>query len=324
MQRRVAIIGQTPIEWIFAAFVVLTVIHLFVPSARSGIVSIYDAGMFAIYLIVLAWGVTRIVDGERSRGWGLLTCSTIPLISLVRDAQNMFCRILAECDVPTKSDLHFEFTVRPPLGRGKSSHTDVMAFSECDCIAIEAKWTEPPYETVATWLSKKPEHKENGNDECNRKEANRKKANRKKVLSGWIELLNGQGPSLTADDVTDLEYQMLHRAASACFASRATGKRPRLAYFKFSPSEDFASKGFVPATLGYYKNGLESLWTRLGSPSEFPFFLVEIRITPTEKFFSINHLSKGETTGQTVRNALQEFRFFEFPSYHVTHIGQSR
>jgi hypothetical protein len=60
---------MTPSEWIFAAFVVLTVIHLFVPSARSGIASIYDAGMFAIYLIVLAWGVTRIVEGERTRGW---------------------------------------------------------------------------------------------------------------------------------------------------------------------------------------------------------------------------------------------------------------
>jgi hypothetical protein len=65
--------ARGPSEWIFAAFVVLTVIHPFVPSARSGIVSIYDAGMFAIYLylIVLAWGVTRIVDGERPPGMGL-------------------------------------------------------------------------------------------------------------------------------------------------------------------------------------------------------------------------------------------------------------
>jgi len=68
---------MTPSEWIFAAFVVLTVIHLFVPSARSGIVSIYDAGMFAIYLIVLAWGVTRIVDGERTRGWGLIIVAAV-------------------------------------------------------------------------------------------------------------------------------------------------------------------------------------------------------------------------------------------------------
>jgi hypothetical protein len=64
-------------EWIFAAFVVLTVIHLFVPSARSGIVSIYDAGMFAIYLIDLAWGVARIVDGERTRGWGLIIVAAV-------------------------------------------------------------------------------------------------------------------------------------------------------------------------------------------------------------------------------------------------------
>jgi hypothetical protein len=68
---------MTPSEWIFAAFVVLTVIHLFVPSARSGIVSIYDAGMFAIYLIVLAWGVTRIVEGERTRGWGLIIVAAV-------------------------------------------------------------------------------------------------------------------------------------------------------------------------------------------------------------------------------------------------------
>jgi len=68
---------MTPSEWIFAAFVVLTVVHLFVPSARSGIVSIYDAGMFAIYLIVLAWGVTRIVEGERTRGWGLIIVAAV-------------------------------------------------------------------------------------------------------------------------------------------------------------------------------------------------------------------------------------------------------
>jgi hypothetical protein len=68
---------MTPSEWIFAAFVVLTVIHLFVPSARSAIASIYDAGMFAIYLIVLAWGVTRIVEGEWTRGWGLIIVAAV-------------------------------------------------------------------------------------------------------------------------------------------------------------------------------------------------------------------------------------------------------
>ena len=66
-----------PSEWIFAAFVVLTVIHLFVPSARSGIVRIYDAGMFAIYLIVLAWGATRLADGVETQGWGLIIVAAV-------------------------------------------------------------------------------------------------------------------------------------------------------------------------------------------------------------------------------------------------------
>ena len=65
-----------PSEWIFAAFVVLTVIHLFVPSARSDIVRIYDAGMFAIYLIVLAWGVTSIAGGEHW-GWSLISIAAV-------------------------------------------------------------------------------------------------------------------------------------------------------------------------------------------------------------------------------------------------------
>ena len=56
-----------PSEWIFAAFVVLTVIHLFVPSARSDIVRIYDAGMFAIYLIVLAWGLQESLTVSRPK-----------------------------------------------------------------------------------------------------------------------------------------------------------------------------------------------------------------------------------------------------------------
>ena len=68
---------MAPTEWLFAAFVVLTVIQLFVPSARSGIVRIYDAGMFGIYLIVLAWGPTRIVDGVETQGWGLIIVAAV-------------------------------------------------------------------------------------------------------------------------------------------------------------------------------------------------------------------------------------------------------
>jgi len=39
-------------------------------SAKSdGIMSLYDAGIIAVYLVVLASGVLRVVDGEETLGW---------------------------------------------------------------------------------------------------------------------------------------------------------------------------------------------------------------------------------------------------------------
>jgi hypothetical protein len=54
--------------------IVLAVMFLlpWLPGARDGIISIYDAGMFAVYLIVLAWGVVRIVGGKETIGWELV------------------------------------------------------------------------------------------------------------------------------------------------------------------------------------------------------------------------------------------------------------
>jgi hypothetical protein len=38
-------------------------------SSRSGIISLYDAGMFSIYLVCLVWGAIKIVGGEVTWGW---------------------------------------------------------------------------------------------------------------------------------------------------------------------------------------------------------------------------------------------------------------
>ena len=38
-----------------------------------------------------------------------------------------------------------EFTVDPPQGRGKASHTDIMIRSGPHALAIEAKWSEALY-----------------------------------------------------------------------------------------------------------------------------------------------------------------------------------
>jgi hypothetical protein len=39
----------------FIGLVILNVIPMYLPSTRGSIISLYDAGMFAVYLVVLSW-----------------------------------------------------------------------------------------------------------------------------------------------------------------------------------------------------------------------------------------------------------------------------
>jgi hypothetical protein len=226
--------------------------------------------------------------------------STVPLLALVKDKRNTLREILAACQASMPVDFRFEFKVGQSKGQGKPSHTDLMVICEPACIAIEAKWTEPPYESVASWLSK-------GGD------------NREEVLKGWLDLLSSRDAPLSSDEVADCEYQMLHRAASACAtaSSYAAKKRPMLAYFKFT------SPNMPPsaARAEYYKTALALLHKRL-LRSDFQFLLVEIQMAPSKQFGLIANLPKGSPeTGSSVRNALQETPLFNFLSFRVEQIG---
>jgi hypothetical protein len=227
--------------------------------------------------------------------------STVPLLALVKDKRNMLHEILSACQASAPVDFHFEFTVGQTKGRGKPSHTDLMVISEPVCIAIEAKWTEPPYESVASWLSKGGE-------------------NRKNVLGGWLDLLSSGSTPLSPDEVADCEYQMLHRAASACAtaSSYVAEKRPMLAYFKFTSPNMPPSAAWAE----YYRTSLALLRKRLRRSIDFRFFLVEIQISQSDQFELIARLPKASPeTGISVRNALQESQLFNFLSFKVEQIG---
>jgi hypothetical protein len=56
------------VAWL-VGLVILNVIPAYLPIARGGIISLYDAAMFAVYLVVLAWGSVTIVEGEPRDGW---------------------------------------------------------------------------------------------------------------------------------------------------------------------------------------------------------------------------------------------------------------
>src|SRR4051812_8787238 len=76
------------------------------------------------------------------------TRSTVPMLSLLMHAPNVFDEIVRRLGFPGSYDLFLEYMVRPPKGRGKASHTDVMLRSGTQALAVEGKWTEPMYEAV--------------------------------------------------------------------------------------------------------------------------------------------------------------------------------
>jgi len=53
-----------------AGFIVIMVISVLLP--RGDGISAYAAGMFAFYLVALAWGILRVVAGEPKNGWVLI------------------------------------------------------------------------------------------------------------------------------------------------------------------------------------------------------------------------------------------------------------
>ncbi len=204
--------------------------------------------------------------------------STVPSLSWLKHEQPMVSRLLNDLGMPADCNLHIEYEVKPLSGR--PSYTDLMVLSGKESLAIEAKWTEPLGETVGAWL-KKGENSQNYQD----------------VLSRWLSLLQQQAKSrLNPDDFSDVVYQMLHRAASAC----ESGGKPRLAYLLFKSST------VRPATNSQQVlEDLERLWKLLGSPDSFPFFLIELHLSPKKSFDDIAPLKKGQVeTRERVKAAL--------------------
>ncbi|MBI2898585.1 MAG: hypothetical protein HYY17_00200 [Planctomycetes bacterium] len=216
------------------------------------------------------------------------TRSTIPLLSLIKDGCPVLRDFLSRCDLPEKVTLHFEFQVPPRKGIGQASHTDLIVRFDGGALALEAKWTEPRYETVREWLSR-----------------GKNPANRRMVFEGWLEWLQSKAEApLRTEDFADAVYQMVHRAASAC----AQGGRPQLAYMCFAP---------LPGGQGtdgaYYRSRLADLHGLLGRPRGFRFHYFEVRAAPTEAFRAIERLPKGTgTTSEAVRGALLGPPLFDF------------
>jgi hypothetical protein len=167
-------------------------------------------------------------------------------------------------------------------------------------LAIEAKWTERRYETVAEWLmrssTKQPLEKKHHQEE--------RTSNREEVIAGWHQLIQSRVPGLApVEDFSSAIYQMVHRAASACGSTE-----PQLGYLQFKSSAGSSRKSS-------YWTDLCKLHKLLGNPDNFRFHLIEIEVCPTPEFDGIKNLKKGFlATEKEVRRSLLESTLFDFSS----------
>lgn len=227
------------------------------------------------------------------------TRSTIPMLSMLIHSRKTFDDIIKVLGMPSDSNLFLEYTVAPPQGRGKPSHTDAMLISGEHALAIEAKWTEPMYESVGTWINK-----------------GENLQNRIDVLNGWLGLL--RQPEQMAplnEDCTSLIYQMVHRAASVA----ATSNNPKLAYFCFSPSPD---KQTASSEVVFQE--LTKVWTFLGKPQNFEFSVVKVEmkaLNPIQDLLPLKKQEAGTSKAVVKALAVNSPALFEFTDFEIRKVG---
>lgn len=120
--------------------------------------------------------------------------STIPLIELVFENSDILKEFI---DYDNSYILVFEDETKALDGTGPASCTDLRIYNSEKNYCIEAKRTEPKYETVKKYISKDKRHES--------------------VVNGWLGLINKKcRTKLSIDNIWDCTYQMIHRFASAC------------------------------------------------------------------------------------------------------------
>ena len=212
--------------------------------------------------------------------------STIPMLCFWRDPDFGLAEIAhtLQVDPPAQMTLSFEYCVDVQKGKGRPSQTDLMLISDQYSVAIEAKYTEPPYDKVKVWLGQSD--------------------NKRLVLEGWLDLINAKAidGGVRIDDIRDLPYQMIHRLASSCFLDRTVNI---LAYQCF----DLDSK-----KIDYYRTNLNRLINLFNMPDNFSAFLINQPLRKSSKYQILqNRWQAGERRmADAVRSGMKSNNFICF------------
>lgn len=181
--------------------------------------------------------------------------STVPFLAYWSTPSVRLSEITEAIGTSTPQDatLAFEYTVSPTRGRGKSSHTDLMIRASSVAVACEAKYTEPDYDLVATWLGDSPSK------------------NRESVLGSWLDMINSAiGCDLRIQQVGGITYQLIHRTASVCSVQAS---ERAVIYHCFDLSDGHC-----------YENQLRQLSGLIAAPKKLKFSLFATTILKSQAY----------------------------------------
>ena len=226
-----------------------------------------------------------------------LTRSTIPLLSYWREPEFAIGKIKAALSLstPLEGTLCFEYPVKS-LNRAKPSFTDLMYISPQIVFGIEAKATEPRYETVQDWLS-----------------AAKGRSDREAVLSHWLRMITQRVGELTRENVLQVPYQMVHRLASVCSIN---AEAHALIYQIYS----FGNKSEPE----YYHKDLDMLANSISLSRSLSILLHKIFLKPTDNYDTLQKTIAARPTEAPflIRGALVDGNLFEVQNQRIKLFGK--
>ncbi len=228
-----------------------------------------------------------LVESFRAETFASPLRSTVPLLDFWRVPElrlEEFSRTIGIERIDS-AKLFFEFPVPVRRGRGKPSFTDLLILGENVAIAVEAKFTEPPYQDVRSWLGPTPT------------------VNRIAVLEGWLELAREvTGCRMERADVPDLPYQLIHRTASACSLE--------------APRRIVVYQTFGGAVSSHYIEALSALLNLVGADGSLGFRLVRCAFQPSPEWTVLKARWESRESGlaEPIRRALLRDSLFSFAS----------
>jgi hypothetical protein len=219
------------------------------------------------------------------------TRSTLPLLDYWREPEARLHDLGKALGWPLlpSADLTFEFQVPVREGRGKPSFTDLMIVTPDCALAIEAKYTEPRYETVHEWLGCVPTR------------------NREAVLQGWIRHVeSATACRVNKEAVHALPYQLIHRTASVCSVAR--------------PARAVIYQVFGDTVSSHYARDLAMLAHALPGNHQLRFYVMSVAVHPSPGLMRLS--ARDDTTDRAarIRSAMLEGPLFAFGDVRTVHV----